>query len=79
MGVKCEVYDLMLSIDDEVEFYSLHKRLYLSTSSGARSALLMGVSLEAIVEFYSSIGLICPFCITILYHNLLLFIDIFHI
>jgi hypothetical protein len=24
-------------------------------------------------------GLIRPFCITILYHNLLLFIDIFHI
>jgi hypothetical protein len=24
-------------------------------------------------------GLICPYCITILYHNLLLFIDIFHI
>jgi hypothetical protein len=41
----------MQSIDDEIEFYSLQRRLCLVISSGARPALPIGVAPEAMVEF----------------------------
>jgi hypothetical protein len=41
----------------------------------------LDAALDQPCKFHSSLGreVIRPFCITILYHNLLLFIDIFHI
>jgi hypothetical protein len=49
---------------------SLHKLVVMFTEFSFSLGDKRGLSLG---------GLICPFCITILYHNLMLFIDIFHI
>jgi hypothetical protein len=51
MGVKCQVYYPVFAIDDEVNFLLLCSSRELSTS-GARSALPMGVASEAIVKLF---------------------------
>jgi hypothetical protein len=51
MGVKRRVYYLVFAIDDEVDFYScIGADIFIFI--GCTTSALMGVALEAIIEFF---------------------------
>jgi hypothetical protein len=83
----CEVSHVSRASNEEADNLANIRSQYLPVPQGVfweeiieRSIKSTKVSTTGEQAQHQAIGLvICPFCITILYHNLLLFIDIFHI
>jgi hypothetical protein len=69
-----------LSLDNSA-FVEFHPFYFLIKDKAMKKIMLRGPYYDGLYHLvpHSMGSLIHPFCITILYHNLLLFIDIFHI